>query len=170
MLAILMMSTPAAWSLGLGRPQAASSLGQPLNLLFPVQLNAGESLTPDCVRAEVAAGEYPLSAAGLHWQIEGDGGRVTGVRLRTVQRIDEPIVTIQLGLGCPARLTRQFTAFIDPPGLNAEPMVDPGLPPSPTVSPALQAQREGQAVRAPEPPPPSRASAPAPDLALAAAA
>lgn len=57
-LAILMVSAPA-WSLGVGRPQAASSLGQPLNLLFPVQLNPGESLTPECVRAEVTAGENP---------------------------------------------------------------------------------------------------------------
>ena len=60
-LALLTVSAPAAWSLGVGRPQAASSLGQPLNLLFPVQLNPGESLTPDCVRAEVSAGDNPLA-------------------------------------------------------------------------------------------------------------
>ena len=112
-----MMSAPA-WSLGVGRPQAASSLGQPLNLLFPVQLNPGETVTPECVRAEVSAGENPLASSGLHWQVEGDGSRVTGVRLRSMQRIDEPIVSVQLSVGCPARLTRQYTAFIDPPGLN----------------------------------------------------
>ena len=153
-LAILVMSAPA-WSLGVGRPQAASSLGQPLNLLFPLQLNPGESLTPDCVRAEVSAGESPLSASGLHWQIEGDGGRPTGVRLRSVQRIDEPIVSVQLSVGCSARLTRQYTAFIDPPGLNAEPMADTGATTVPLVSPALQAQREGQPTRTAEAPPAS---------------
>ena len=164
------MVSPAAWSLGVGRPQAASSLGQPLNLLFPVQLSAGESLTPDCVRAEVAAGESPLSASGLHWQVEGDRGHVTGVRLRSVQRIDEPIVSVQLMLGCPARLTRQYTAFIDPPGLNAEPLADAGVPPVPVASPALQAQQEAQAARTPAPAagrlPAQRTS----ELALAAAA
>lgn len=167
-LAILVMSAPA-WSLGVGRPQAASSLGQPLNLLFPVQLNPGESLTPDCVRAEVSAGENPLSASGLHWQIEGDPGRPTGVRLRSVQRIDEPIVSVQLSVGCSARLTRQYTAFIDPPGLNAEPMADTGATTVPLVSPALQAQREGQPARVTEAP---RVSAPvsAGEPALAAAA
>lgn len=167
-LAILVMSAPA-WSLGVGRPQAASSLGQPLNLLFPVQLNPGESLMPDCVRAEVSAGENPLSASGLHWQIEGDAGRPTGVRLRSVQRIDEPIVSVQLSVGCSARLTRQYTAFIDPPGLNAEPMADTGATTVPLVSPALQAQREGQPARVTEAP---RVSAPvsAGEPALAAAA
>lgn len=168
-LALLTVSAPAAWSLGVGRPQAASSLGQPLNLLFPVQLNPGESLTPDCVRAEVSAGDNPLSATGLHWQIEGEPGRVTGVRLRSVQRIDEPIVAVQLSVGCASRLTRQYTAFIDPPGLNTEPMAEAGPPPMPTVSPALQAQREGQVVRTPES---SASVAPASGsgLALAAAA
>ncbi|WP_431286053.1 hypothetical protein [Roseateles chitinivorans] len=149
MLAILLMSTPA-WSLGVGRPQAASSLGQPLNLLFPVQLNPGETVTPECVRAEVSAGENPLATSGLHWQIEGDGSRVTGVRLKSAQRIDEPIVSVQLSIGCPARLTRQYTAFIDPPGINGEVVGDPGLPPAAAVSPALQAQQEGQPVRTPE--------------------
>ena len=153
-----MMSAPA-WSLGVGRPQAASSLGQPLNLLFPVQLNPGETVTPECVRAEVSAGENPLASSGLHWQVEGDGSRVTGVRLRSMQRIDEPIVSVQLSVGCPARLTRQYTAFIDPPGLNGEPLVDPGPPAAATVSPALQALQESQPAR-PSEPASARASTP----------
>ncbi|WP_377155688.1 hypothetical protein ACFJIX_26835 [Roseateles sp. UC29_93] len=169
-LAILMMSAPA-WSLGVGRPQAASSLGQPLNLLFPVQLNPGETVTPECVRAEVSAGENALATSGLHWQVEGDGARVTGVRLRSAQRIDEPIVSVQLSVGCPARLTRQYTAFIDPPGLNGEPMADAGPPPAATVSPALQALQENQQARPPEAPVP-RPSTPrvGSELAIAAAA
>ncbi|WP_431258029.1 type IV pilus assembly protein FimV [Roseateles chitinivorans] len=169
-LAILMMSTPA-WGLGVGRPQAASSLGQPLNLLFPIQLNPGETVTPECVRAEVNAGENTLAASGLHWQVEGDGSRVTGVRLRSAQRIDEPIVSVQLSVGCPARLTRQYTAFIDPPGLNGEPVADPGPPPAVTVSPALQALQESQPPR-PAETPNNRSPAPRAgnDLAIAAAA
>ncbi|WP_431102810.1 type IV pilus assembly protein FimV [Roseateles noduli] len=169
-LAILMMSAPA-WSLGVGRPQAASSLGQPLNLLFPVQLNPGETVTPECVRAEVSAGENPLATSGLHWQVEGDGTRVTGVRLRSAQRIDEPIVSVQLSVGCPTRLTRQYTAFIDPPGLNGEPMADAGPPPAATVSPALQALQENQPARPTEAPAP-RSSTPrvGNELAIAAAA
>ncbi|OWQ92049.1 hypothetical protein CDN99_06755 [Roseateles aquatilis] len=166
-LACLAVMSAPAWSLGVGRPQAASSLGQPLNLLFPVQLSAGETVSTDCVRAEVIAGDNPLSTAGLHWQLEGDGQRVTGVRLRSLQRIDEPIVSVQLSLGCPARLTRQYTAFIDPPGLNAEPTVESGVAVAPPVSPALQAMQEGQPVAANRVAP--AASRATPDLAVAAA-
>ncbi|UXH76415.1 hypothetical protein [Roseateles amylovorans] len=109
------MSTPA-WSLGVGRPQAASALGQPLNLLFPIQLGPGETLTADCIRAEVLAGDNLVLPSALQWQLEGDGAAPRGVRLRSTQAIDEPLVSVQLSVGCPARLTRQFTAFIDPPG------------------------------------------------------
>ena len=73
-------------------------------------------------------------------QVLGDASGVTGVRLRSVQRIDEPIVAVQLSVGCPARLTRQFTAFIDPPGMNAEPMMPSILMyVSPSASPVLVA-------------------------------
>ncbi|ANH67975.1 hypothetical protein ABE85_11060 [Mitsuaria sp. 7] len=146
-------------------------MGQPLNLLFPVQLNPGETVTPECVRAEVSAGENALATSGLHWQIEGDGTRVTGVRLRSAQRIDEPIVSVQLSVGCPAKLTRQYTAFIDPPGLNGEAMADPGPPPAATVSPALQALQESQPPRSTQAQE-SRASTPrvGNELSIAAAA
>ncbi|HEY1397458.1 MAG TPA: hypothetical protein VF536_15145, partial [Roseateles sp.] len=139
--------------------------------MFPVQLNPGETVTPECVRAEVSAGENPLATSGLHWQVEGDGSRVTGVRLRSMQRIDEPIVSVQLSVGCPARLTRQYTAFIDPPGLNGETMVDPGPPAAATVSPALQALQESQPAR-PSESASARSSTPRAgnELAIAAAA
>lgn len=164
------MST-STWALGVGRPQTASSLGQPLNLLFPVQLAAGESITPECVRAEVQSGDNPIHPGGLHWQLEGDGQRVTGVRLRSAQRIDEPIVSVQLSLGCPSRLTRQYTAFIDPPGLGGDLSPESGTPVAPPVSIALQAQQESNPVAArPAAPGGAAVARPTQDLALAAAA
>jgi hypothetical protein len=170
-IACLSAMSTSTWALGVGRPQTASSLGQPLNLLFPVQLSAGESITPECVRAEVQSGDNPIHPGGLHWQLEGDGQRVTGVRLRSAQRIDEPIVSVQLSLGCPSRLTRQYTAFIDPPGLGGDMPPEVGTPVAPPVSIALQAQQESNPVAArPAAPSAAAAARPTQDLALAAAA
>lgn len=107
----------SAQAMGVGRPQTLSALGQPLSLLFPVQLAAGESLSPDCVRAEVVAGESRLPPNLLQVQLEGESeSSVRAVRLRSTIQVDEPLVNVQLSLGCPVRLTRQYTAFIDPPG------------------------------------------------------
>lgn len=120
--ALTALAIAACWpseaqALGAGRVQTLSALGQPLNLLLPVQLSAGESLSADCVRAEVQVGETRVAPQMLSVQLEGESEeRVRAIRLRTASPIDEPLVHVQLALGCPARLTRQLTAFIDPPG------------------------------------------------------
>lgn len=109
----------SAMAIGVGRPQTLSALGQPLHLVFPVSLASGESLSPDCVNAEVLAGDVRVPATGVVIQLEGESElKVRAVRLRSVPQIDEPLVTVSLSLGCPARLVRQYTAFIDPPGAN----------------------------------------------------
>jgi pilus assembly protein FimV len=139
-LSAVTLAPVAASALGMGRPQTASALGQPLNLLFPVQLAAGEALTRECVRAEVLAGDARIPANLIQLQLEGASETsVRAVRLQSVVQIDEPLVTVQLSLGCPARFTRQFTAFIDPAGPAVEPVAAAPEAPVRQYSPALQA-------------------------------
>lgn len=104
-----------AAALGIGQPISQSALGQPLNLLFPIRLARGESLPLDCVRAEVLAGDVRLPPTTMRVQLEGENeSSVRGVRLRSTVQIGEPIVDIRLSFNCPAKLERQYTAFIDP--------------------------------------------------------
>lgn len=126
-------------ALGVGRPLTLSALGQSLNLVFPVRLASGETLSLDCVRAEVLSGESRVPANLIQLQLEGDGeAAVRAVRLQSLVQIDEPLVTINLSLGCPARFTRQYTAFIDPPGAATTPAAAPE-PVLRQYSPALSA-------------------------------
>lgn len=119
----------SAVGLGVGRPLTQSALGQPLNLLFPVRLSADETLTPDCVRADVTAGDARVPSGLLQLLLEGGGdASVRGVRLQSSVQIDEPIVTVSLSLGCPTRFTRQYTAFIDPPGTRTAASDSPPVP------------------------------------------
>jgi len=140
----VVMSMPGeAHALGVGRPVTQSSLGQPLKLVFPVRLADEETLTPDCVRAELTAGDARVPAGLVQLQLEGaTESSVRAVRLQSLVQIDEPIVTVSLSLGCPARFTRQYTAFIDPPDLRA-PSAPVEPPPaelnSRNYSPALRA-------------------------------
>lgn len=138
-LACMALVSSSAWSLGVGRPQTQSALGQPLNLLFPLNLSPGEGVTLECIRAEVQAGDSQVPASLLHWMLEGDGQRVRAVRLRSAQPIDEPLVSVHLSIGCPAKLTRQYTAFIDPPGSPLDGVADTVDGSMPGYSPALQA-------------------------------
>jgi len=145
LLALLAGGWANAHAVGVGRPQTLSALGQPLSLTFPLQLARGETLTRDCVRAEVLAGDARMPANLVQFQLEGeDESSVRAVRLQTVVQIDEPLVTVNLAVGCPARFTRQYTAFIDPPGSGAAALPDAGSARMPSAelreySPALQA-------------------------------
>lgn len=171
MLACLAMMSTSAWSLGVGRPQTASSLGQPLNLFFPVQIAPGEVVTADCIRAEVTAGESQLPASSLRWQLEADGQQaLRGVRLRSSQAINEPLVVVNLTLGCSSSFTRQYTAFIDPPGHSSEPLADPGVQPAPSSAPAFQVATGGETrINARDASPARTRSGPVPDVTAAAA-
>ncbi len=115
----LLSSTPVAWALGMGNVKNNTLLGSPLNISVPVLGVADEKPpTSDCVKVEVLAGEGRLPAKLVHARVEpGKGEGLYQVRVTSDIRITEPVVTVSLGLGCEAPLTRQFVLFVDPPSL-----------------------------------------------------
>ncbi|MBT9493150.1 MAG: hypothetical protein IV107_12590 [Paucibacter sp.] len=145
--ACLLASLFVGWSghaqaLGLGAPQTHSALGQPLMLSFPLSLRAGETLSLDCVFAEVTAGTTKLSPNKVTVRLEGESeSSLRAVRVLSSVPIEEPILSVSLSLGCPVRLTRQFSALMDPPAgadmaaaSSAAKLVSPRV-----LSPALRA-------------------------------
>ncbi len=134
------VASPAA-AFNIGAPQTQSALFQPLHLVFPVQLLPGESLSPECVKAVLVAGETRLPADQVQVQLQGrTEGEVSAVRVSSLVPIDEPLVNVSLSLGCPTRYTRQFTALIDPvlPTVRSDAL--PALPEGDELySPALRA-------------------------------
>lgn len=115
-LALGLASDPAT-ALGLGKVTALPVLGQPLNLIVDLRLDAGESIDTRCTRAEVSFGDRVLPDAAVRTRLEtsaGSGER--RLRVTTVLPVDEPVVTLQLHLGCPSSLSRSFTLFAEPPG------------------------------------------------------
>lgn len=131
-LAAAAASLASAAGFGAGAPGAV--LGQPLDFAVQVRLDPGESLTPDCVSAEVTAGDRRLPAGQVRTVVDAQGADVARVRVLTLQGLDEPVIGISLSVGCSSRMTRQFVVLADPPVLA------PVLAPAPTVSaPALAA-------------------------------
>ena len=109
----------SAHALGVDRPLTQSALGQALSLVFPVLLKPGEMLAAECVQADVYAGEARVPPNLVQLVLEGESeGAVRAVRLYSPIPINEPLVHVSLSLGCPTQLSRQYTAFIDPPGLD----------------------------------------------------
>jgi pilus assembly protein FimV len=175
------LAAPQAVALGFGDVRAAALLGQPLNIALPVNLSEGETLTSECVSAEVQAGDSRLPPGTVRARVtQGRDASEAIVRISTTLAIDEPIVSLTVSAGCPTRITRTLTLLADPPLVTATaPAVTaPAAPPSLPRPVATPPRVEGGAAstspeRASRPAAPQRAtarSAAAPPPAAAAEA
>ena len=107
-------------------------LGQPLNFSVLLRTDAGEPVTLECITAEVTAGERRLTAAQVRTALDSSGPEGARIRVTTLMRIEEPVVNVQLTVGCQARVTRSYL-------LMAEPAVNvPAAKPAATSAPAAR--------------------------------
>jgi len=164
---LLAVSAPAAIALGFGAVHNATVLGQPLSFTIPLRMDADEFVAVECVFAEVHAGDLRVPPAQV--RVALDPGREGGervLRVTTSALIDEPVVTVEVGLGCPVRLSRKFVAFVDPPviTLAQAPPADAARPEAAPSDAAASSPPQSAAILAPAPAPraarPQAASAP----------
>jgi pilus assembly protein FimV len=105
-----------AQAMGFGRLTASAVLGQPLSLPVPLRLDPGERLAPECVAAEVTAGDTAIHRDHIRVRLEpGASASEWLARITTQVAIDEPVIEITLTIGCDKRFSRRFVAFADPP-------------------------------------------------------
>ena len=118
-LACALVRAGPAQAIGFGRVVSATQLGQPLNFAAAIRLEADEALPRECVSAEVFSGDNKLQPGQVRVTLEGTADAVDrSVHVTTTALIDEPVVTINVTVGCTAKVTRRFVAFLDPPPTN----------------------------------------------------
>jgi len=106
---------------GFGDSGTGAILGQPLDFVVQLRVEAGEVLGSECVTAEVSSGERRLPAALVRTAIERTGPESARVRVMTSQGLDEPVIGILLQVGCAARISRRFVVLADPPVIAQAP-------------------------------------------------
>ncbi|MFN5155423.1 MAG: FimV family protein [Betaproteobacteria bacterium] len=132
-----------AWSVqaaaaGLGPGDAGATMGQPLNFAVAVRLDPGETLSPECVAAEVVVGDRRLPPPLVRALIEMTSATTARVRVQTQVSIDEPVVQVQLGVGCSNRIARSYVVLADPPGTAfVQPPAPPALVQAASLPPAV---------------------------------
>jgi len=139
-----MAGSPASHAAGFGALPSSVAMGSPLNLPLPLQLDDGDVIEPDCVAVEVLVGDRRVPPYNVRLAIEpGAQPRDRVLRVATLTSVDEPVVAVQLNIGCGLRLSRRFTVFADPPALMAAPgvaePVDEGGRPSAATTAAARA-------------------------------
>ena len=101
---------------GLSASANSAVLGQPLDFLVQVRLQPGETLSPECVSAEVTVGDRRLPASMVRAVLALTGADTARIRVVTDQPVDEPVVGVLLNAGCPSsRFSRRFVVLADPP-------------------------------------------------------
>ena len=120
----LALAIEAASAAGLGPGTSSAVLGQPLDFAVQVRLDPGEALTAACVTAEVTAGDRRLPSPLVRAVVEMTSLETARVRVLTDSSIDEPVVGIQLTVGCNVRLSRRYVVLADPPFIA---MAGPGF-------------------------------------------
>ena len=120
----------AASAAGFGVGASGAMMGQPLDFAVQVRLDAGETLAPECISAEVMVGDRRVPASSVRTALEMTSAETVRIRVTTTQAIDEPVVGVVLNAGCAAaRLTRRFVVLADPPILPVAPFA-PFAPPA----------------------------------------
>lgn len=158
-LALLPSVTGAA---GLGRLTVLSSLGQPLVAEIDLVAVTPQELSSLSVRLapldayRQANLQYNTALTGARLTIEKRASGQSYLKLETTRPVTEPFIDILVELTWAAgRLSREYTALLDPPG------IPPAPPPAPMVSTVPEVR--------PAPAPEAAVPAPAPEPAVSAA-
>ena len=109
------LPVPTAQAAGFAESSASTVLGQPLDFTLALRTEPGELIGPECVAAEVTAGDRRLSSDQVRSAIQVTGVESARVRVITTVSMDEPVVTIQVSVGCQSRISRRFVVLADPP-------------------------------------------------------
>lgn len=110
----LLCTALAGEALTLGRVRGAVLVGQPLNMVVPVQMEAGEDASTLCFEADVFHADTRQDARRVRVVVEPTGqANAANVRVISSAVIDEPVVTVYLRTGCGQKTTRRYVLLAD---------------------------------------------------------
>jgi pilus assembly protein FimV len=111
-------------AIGFGRAPQSAVLGQPLSFTIELRLEPGETVSGDCVAAEVTLGDQRLPPAAVRTVLDDRGAGSAVIRITTSASVDEPVVAVSLSAGCTSQISRRFVLLADPPESQpAAPMI-----------------------------------------------
>lgn len=110
-------------ALSLGRARGAAWIGQPLELLIPVQSDPGQTDGTLCAEADVFHGDSRQDASRVQVQVmPGEQPDTLNLKVNSSALIDEPVVTIYLRAGCGQKSSRKYVLLADFPTESAAPL------------------------------------------------
>jgi hypothetical protein len=107
-------------ALTLGRARGAAWIGQPLDLLVPVQIEAGQAESTLCAEADVFHGDSRQESNRVQIVVSPtDQPDTFNLKITSSALVDEPVVTVYVRAGCSQKSTRKYVLLADFPTENA---------------------------------------------------
>jgi pilus assembly protein FimV len=104
-------------AIGWGRAPQSAVLGHPLDFNVSLRLDPGDVVAPECVHADVTVGDQRLQPGAVRLGVDTSRSDSVAVRVLTQPAIEEPVVAVNVAIGCPVRMSRRFVLLADPPSL-----------------------------------------------------
>lgn len=145
-----------AAALSLGDARGTVVLGRPIDLVFDVLTDSGTDLDAACITATAVAGETRIDSSRLRIVAQPVvAGRPPSVRIRSSVAVMEPILSVELAVGCSGVVSRTYHFFADlPAGVSSGALpvlIAPVAAPSGTSEDVAVQQRPGAAAGAAAP-------------------
>lgn len=127
---ILLSAALGGTAATLGRYSGAVLIGRPLDIRVQAIAGADEDLSSQCVQAEVFFGDNPVGPASVRTSMQRNAPDAeASVRVQTTVPVNEPIVSVQLKMGCTTPFSRRYVLLADPlsePATTAAPVSQAG--------------------------------------------
>ena len=150
-----------ASALTLGRVQGAAWIGQPLELVIPLQLDQESTEGGLCPQADIFDGDSRQDPSQVRTTAEiSSQNDVAKIKIVSTVPVDEPVVTVYLRVGCAQKIAKRFVLLAEYRGTPSAPTTAPTPPATQLVAPiSIATGSDSAPVAAPSPPPQSAASA-----------
>ena len=139
-MSVCLLAAGQTAALTLGRVRGAAVVGQPLDVMVQIQLNADEAASALCPEADVFHADTRQDPGRVRVTLEPTSQANTfNARVISSSFIDEPMVTIYLRAGCNQKSSRRYVLLADFPSETALPVANTLMPLASAVQPAAAA-------------------------------
>ena len=112
---LMLFAASSSIAASLGRHRGAALIGKPLDIAVQATLDEQEDLAGLCLEADVFYGDSKVDRARVRVVADpvGQGSRETVVHVRASALVNEPVVSIQLRVGCRQKFEKRYVLLAD---------------------------------------------------------
>ena len=141
---ILLSTAFGSAAASLGRHSGAAVIGRPLDVRVQAVAEGEEDLSARCLQTEVFFGDYAVGPASIRTSIQrSTPDAEASIRIQTTVPVNEPIVSVQVRVGCNAPFSRRYVLLAD---LLSEPAAAPVVATEPVPAAAPAPETEARAL------------------------